>query len=242
MHWLNILLPIATLIIGSVLTMLNQSLSDRRREASERRARREQFRTSNFDMHRTAMLEMQEMVRDLTGAVISERSRRDRSGDCEYFDSFRARSREPYRRLIDNWDWMERAAARIKNEGASEDERKEFAKEINKRASEVAEAAAESKSYAEKVNNYLDWRWPFNEEFIKYIRNLRLCMLRSGSNTVVQCGEEYIQAVAKWNEHIGSKGSGELYEQVVKSRARLDRALSNALTSGPYDTFRTDGE
>jgi hypothetical protein len=238
----NVLLPIATLIIGSGLTMLGQFISDRRREDSERRARREQFRADNFDMHRTAMLEMQQMAHDLASAVIREQGRRKRSGDYEYFDSFHAKSLVPYLRLADNWDWLGKTAERIKNEGAQEDERKAFAEEIIKRARETSEVAADAKSYAEGIKRYLDWRWPFNDEFIKTIRGLRLNMLRSGSNNVVRYGEEYIQAVAKWNGHLSSKDASELYDQVRKSRARLDRVLSNALTSGPYDTFKGDDE
>jgi hypothetical protein len=242
MHWVDILLPIATLIIGSGLTMAGQALSDRRRETRERRARREQFRVDNFDIHRTAMLEMQEAIRDLTKAITSENVRRRHSGEYEYFESFRTLPGENLRRLVDNLNQMERSTERIKDEQASEDERNAFTAEIVKGAREMTELAENAKSYVEGSSRYFEGRWSFYDEFAKSISNLRLCMYRSGSNTVVQYGEEYIQAVAKWNERIVSEGTGELYEQVRKSRARLDRALANALTSGPYDKFKADDE
>jgi hypothetical protein len=241
-HWVNILLPIATLIIGSALTMAGQALSDRRREASERRARREQFRVANFDMHRTAMLEMQEVARDLASAVISESLRRKQSGDYDFFDSYGAKTKENYLAFGTYLSWMEQVQERTRSVGIPEGERDAFTAEVLERASEVTEVAKESKSHAEALGKRLEERSPFQEEFVKFMKTMRLCMYRSGSNTVVRYGEEYIQAVAAWNGHLVSKGEGELHEQLRKSGARLNRALANALTSGPYDTFKDDGD
>lgn len=193
-------------------------------------------------MHRTAMLEMQEAIRDLTISIGSESVRRRQSGEYEFFDSFRAKPGEYSRRFAEHLDWMQRMGERINNERLPEGERYALGAEVAKRSREIAEVAEDTRSYAEESGRYFDERWVFYDEFVKSIYKLRLCMYRSGSNTVVRCGEEYIRAVAKWNERIVSEGTGELYEQVRKSRARLDRALANALTSGPYDTFKADDE
>jgi hypothetical protein len=242
MNWINILLPIVTLVIGSGLTMLGQAISDRRREASERRVRKEQFRVSNFDVHRTAMLEMQETIQDLTIAIGAENIRRRHSGEYEFFDSFHSKPEQQYRKLAEHMDWMERAGARLKDGGLPKSEANELAAEIVEKSREIAEVAEDSKSYVEESGRYFDGRWAFYDEFVKFIYKLRLCMYRSGSNTVVQYGEAYIQAVATWNERIVSEGIDELYERIHKSRNVLDRALSNALTSGPYDKFKGDEE
>lgn len=242
MNWINILLPIATLVIGSGLTMLGQALSDRRREASERKVRKEQFRIGNFDVHRTALLEMQDAVRDMAIAIGKERARRQHSGDYEFFDSFHSKPEHNRQKLVGHLAWMEREGARLKNGGLSKNEANRIATELADRSREIFEVAKDSRSYVEEYGRYFNGRGAFHDEFIKSIYKLRLCMYRSGSNTVVQYGDEYIQAIASWNEYLISEGNGELYEQMRDSRYVLDRAISNALTSGPYDTFKGDGE
>lgn len=241
MNWINILLPIATLVIGSGLTMLGQALSDRRREESERKVRKEQFRIDNFDVHRTALLEMQEAVRDLAIATGEERARRKNSGDYEFFDSFRSKPERNRQELVEHLAWMEREGARLKDGGLSKNEANKIAEEVADRSREVLEVAKNSRTYAEESCRYFDRRWVFHDGLIKSIYKLRLCMYRSGSNTVVQYGEEYVQAIASWNEYLVSEGNDELYGQTRSSRYVLDRVISNALTSGPYDTFKGGG-
>lgn len=240
MHWVNILLPIATLIIGSVLTMLGQALSDRRREAGEERARKEQFRVGNFDIHRTAMLDMQELLRAFGDAVTAESIRRRQSGEYEYFDVFRVKPEEHRQRIAVFMDWQKETSERIRNGEITEDKREEFNAEVVRKMREVVEVAEESMSDAKESGRYIEARWPFFDELVKAAGEMRLRMQRSGSNSVVWCGEEYIQTVFKWSECLASAGVAERYDQVRKSRVRLDRALSNALTFGPYDKFDPD--
>lgn len=243
MHWVNILLPIATLIIGSGLTMLGQAISDRRKDAGEERARKQQFRVENFsDVHRTAILEMQELVRAFADTVTAESIRREQSGEYEYFDVFRVKPDRQHQQIAAFVGWQEQASEQIRNGEITEDKQDEFSAEIVQKMREMVQIAEESIADARESAKYIEGRWPFFDELVKAAEDIRLRMRRSGSNVVVRCGEEYIQAVFQWNELLATADVAERYAQVRKSRIRLDRVLSNALTSGPYDKFDPDSE
>lgn len=83
--WVNIVLPIATLVLGSLLTMAGQALRDRRMDERDKRARYEGFLAGNFEMHRSAMLEMQEQVKNFFDTFWTEKQRRTNEGFYQYF-------------------------------------------------------------------------------------------------------------------------------------------------------------
>ena len=230
--WVNVALPIASLIVGSLLTMANQALTDRRVTDREERARRDQFKTANFEMHRTAMLEMQEIVRDCYDALVKESQRRATSGDYEYFDS------RPWKAVQTHeaWQIIDYFKSVSNLNEMSKDERSAFLDELATKIRITDDFTKESLKLVENSSKIFERRFPFWEEFTAFIRELRLRMYRSGSNSVVNSGENFIQAVAKWNEHLATAGTKELFEQVRASRYELDRALSNSLKLGPYET------
>jgi hypothetical protein len=237
-NWVNIVLPIVTLIVGSGLTLLGQALGDRRKEASDIRARKEQFKIGNFEMHRAAMLELQEIVRDLANALIAEEIRRMDSDEREFFETSRSVPRDQMSVLNEHLEWLNGVNVPVK--GASEEEKRAFTEGVRMRSSQFAEVSEKMTDYVGESRKYFEERGPFYDEMVKFINNMRLRMYRSGSNTVVRYGEEYIQAVAKWNDLLVSEGSDELLEEAREARFRLDRALSNALTYGPFDKFTGD--
>jgi hypothetical protein len=59
---LDVLLPVGALIAGSLLTMVNQSLTDRRTYSREREARRDDFRIRRFEIERDTLLALQDLL------------------------------------------------------------------------------------------------------------------------------------------------------------------------------------
>src|ERR1017187_858463 len=233
--WVNVALPIASLIAGSLLTMANQALADRRMADRERHARRDEFKGANFEMHRTAMLEMQEIVRDCYGSLVKESQRREISGDHKYFDS------RPWK-AVQTHEGLQ-VIEQIKNipdlSTMSEEERSVFFNELTIKANIVKDFAKESEELVKNSGKVMEGRFPFWKELAAFVRELRLRMYRCGSNSVVISGEKFIQAIVDWNGHLATRGTEELFEQVRASRYELDRALSNSLKLGPYETHES---
>jgi len=235
--WANAALPVATLILGSVLTMAGQALGDRRTATRERRARREAFRASNFEMHRAAMLEMQETVRECYQAFLDEKQRREEEGFYKYFERGL-----PFRRL--NEDRSSMLAADNTEElmeairaASSDEERHGLMQAAIQSAEERTKTAERDRTEMMKLERTMEPLYPFWKRYVEFIHKLRLSMYRSGSNSVVNCGEAFIRAIYPWNDCYASARMDELVEQVRKSRYELDRALANALAFGPYDTY-----
>jgi len=232
--WINITLPVCSLIAGSLLTMASQALNDKRAAARERTARREQFEAMNFEMHRTAMLEMQEIVLRFSDVVSKEKRRRIDSGYYDYWDS-RPYGRVSSKRADEFMQFLEGAPRDIST--MDEARRKEFESELQSQAKAITEYAQEMRSITESSTDVMNARLPFSQEFVYFMHELRLRMYRSGSNSVVSRGENLIQAVAAWNGRLISEGTQELYRNFLSARNELNRALSNALTFGPYDIY-----
>jgi hypothetical protein len=113
---------------------------------------------------------------------------------------------------------------------------------MTRRAGEAVEAAENSISYMRESGAYIEARWPFFDELVDAAGNMRMRMYRSGSNTIVRFGEEYLQSVFTWNECLSSGGVGERWEKVCESRVNLNQAIAHALAGGPYDTFEIEKE
>ena len=234
-QWITTALPIATLALGSALTMAGQALIDRRKEARDRRARREEFQNNNFEMHRSAMLSMQEIARDCFDSVANERVRREGS-EYEYFESRRLKNLK-----INNapaaMKSVEEVMAEFKDAGFPEDKRAEVSYRLINGMLSFTEASEELTRTMADFMRLTQERFPFLGDLRRFVHQLRLCMYRSGSNSVIYCGEKYIQAVMKWDGYLSSGGAANPYNEVRMARIELDRALSNALTYGPYDRY-----
>ena len=233
--WINIVLPIGTLVLGSVLTMAGQALKDRRVDERERRARREEFLTGNFETHRSAMLEMQDLVRDLHAAYQAERQRRIDDGFYRYMKDFPIRDR--VLKFFSGADSFMTDLDAIKN-ASSDAERNVLIEASTKNLKVAKEEAARTAGEMRNLGAVLETLNPFWEELAGFMPKLRLCMLRSGSNSVLYSGEELINAVFKWSEYFQLEGRQEdLREQVRVAYQTANRALSNALKFGPYDKY-----
>jgi hypothetical protein len=235
--WVNTALPIATLVLGSVLTMAGQALRDRRTAGREERARREGFMASNFEVHRSAILEMQEISKDFYQAFLTEKQRRKGEGFYDYFD-------KRFRRLSDsnassafNPLPMQESMEAIRS-ASSDAQRAEALNEFKQVLESRNRELYEVKEDLDEMRVNMESLFPFWRQFPELVYKLRLCMYRSGSNSVVYSGEAFIQAVFKWNEVYSTGGSlNELAERVRQSHSELDRALANALKFGPYDSY-----
>jgi hypothetical protein len=234
--WVTVTLPIGTLVLGSVLTMTGQALNDRRAAKREERGRREQFLASNFEMHRTAMLEMLELASEFYQAWVKEKTRRE----IEFYQqirppqAFREASAEFSQTAPDLL-----AYGRSLTRPASEEEANEIALQLERK---TKAAAAATQEYSEQFTKYTvvaESLFPFWRQYSDYTYKLRLCEMRSGSNSVVETAEAFLDAVYKWNDYYkeGEKLDA-LVEAVRSSRRELDRALANALAEGPYDKYR----
>lgn len=233
--WVHIVLPIATLVLGSLLTMAGQALRDRRMDERERRARREVFLAGNFEMHRSAMLEMQELVRDFYDAFYKEKQRRIEDGFYRYMEA--RPLREIRERMGHGVTSIEEMTNAIKN-ASSDAERKELINSLTEDLKASAKEAEQARDEIEKMGTVMASLYPFWEDYTRFAGKLRICMYRSGSNSVVNSSEALIDAIYKWNEYYGSDGSqDELTDQVRTARYELNRALSNALKFGPYDQY-----
>jgi hypothetical protein len=233
-NWLAVILPILTLILGAALTMASQAIQDRRIAAREKRAQRQSFMATNFEVHRTAMLEMQELVRDYYQAFLTEKVRRESEGFYLYFDERSPRAISA--RILSGRASIDRINEAIQATSSGEIQRKELEKIIKKQAKDSVSSFNMAAEGITEMRAVLEGLYPFWDESVLYIQKLRLCEFRSGSNSVVKFGEAYIDSIFKWSEVYVSGRSDELTEEVLNSRREVDRALSNALKYGPYDT------
>jgi hypothetical protein len=233
-QWVSIVLPVVTLVVGALLTMAGQALSDRRREASERLARKQEFQNSNFEVHRTALLEMQEILRDSFIAAGAERHRRTYEGYYKFFD---ARPLKRYTEALPPLDEVEALMSSAVDDALPEDKRQTSQASLREMMEFITFVATETKSMVEAVNEHFQSKFPFMDQLVQFMYRLRLTMYRSGSNSVVYCGERYIKALAKWDKHLVSRGEDDLFKELQASQYELNRAISNALKSGPYDKY-----
>lgn len=237
--WTNTLLPIGTLVLGSLLTIAGQTLRDRRLAKNEKLARRESFRVANFEMHRDAMLKMQELARDCYDAFFKEKTRREVDGDYQYFDKNPLRNAyEGVNARIAAWKNIELQEP----EKLSKRQRTEYIREIMGCAEAMTEESEKTARTFKESYSVIEKRYAFWDQYVDFIYQLRMCMYRSGSNSVVRRGEEFIDTIYTWNTILGSAGTDELANKVRTARYELDRALSNALTFGPYDTYGSKGD
>jgi hypothetical protein len=247
--WAGTLLPIGTLVIGSLLTMGGQALRDRRAEKKEERVRREAFRVGNFEMHRSAMLEMQELVSDTFTGFLKEKHRREREGYYEYFDGRPFRKAEEFKEFLAVGLGL--VILRQQMEDATEEERAEA---VANRLAEAIDLHGDFATWVTEYKEMSEWirdlteattaamqsRSPYLEEFSGLVGKLRLCMYRSGSNSVVSGGTKLIEDIYSWERCIRTEGTDVFVDRARDSYRKLDRALSNALTFGPYDPLEKE--
>jgi hypothetical protein len=84
--WAVTLVPVCSAIVGALIALTGQALADRRTTRREREARRENFKIQNFEIHRNALLEAQQVLDEFSRKTIDEKLRRE-SGEYAYFDA-----------------------------------------------------------------------------------------------------------------------------------------------------------
>src|SRR5258708_17876152 len=170
--WVNTALPIATLVLGSLLTMAGQALRDRRAAAQEQRARREGFMAGNFEVHRTAMLEMQEIVRNCYLAFMHERRRRNADGFYEYFNKnpmqdYSSEMSAMTRGVLENLERFRVASSRA--------ERQEIRDEFSLMTKSFAETTSKIERVFDEQRVQIEGLHPFWKLYPELIYKLRLC-------------------------------------------------------------------
>jgi hypothetical protein len=215
--------------------MAGQALKDRRAAQRERRSLRAGFLSANFEVHRTAILEMQEIVGESYKALIAERRRRIETGCYDFFDNW------PFKSMVTDiataYVSVQELTKVLNDDDLTKEEKTKIVKSNVDNMLEQGKAVNQmGAEFLNSVQKHLEGVYPFWEAYISMTARLRLQMMRSGSNSVVGSGEQYIVAVFKWSEQFGSGERLEkLGKKVVECRGALDRDLANALKYGPYN-------
>jgi hypothetical protein len=245
--WVNIVLPIATLVLGSLLTMAGQALRDRRMDERDKRARYEGFLAGNFEMHRSAMLEMQEQVKNFFDTFWTEKQRRTNEGFYQYFKDWplgelikkEARTVVSVEEMTDAIigttpisvkeisDAIINASSdteRCELENALTNVLKAATKEVGEKterrleeAKRMLEEAEMVREETENLSTVLASLYPFWNEYAQFAGKLQVNMYRSGSNSVVKSGEAFIDAIHKWNEYYRADGSQSGFTEQVQT-------------------------
>ncbi|MER6952186.1 hypothetical protein ABT294_50070 [Nonomuraea sp. NPDC000554] len=98
----------------------------------------------------------------------------------------------------------------------------------------VAEAMKTITSNMNEMTRRFDAGISIAKAFIEFTPKARLRIYRSGSNAVVNTGNDYITAVANWLTNLGSAGEETLWENTRNAESDFYRAVANVLHSGPY--------
>jgi len=233
--WGTVVLSVGTLVLGAILTMVGQARSDRRAEGRAQLARREEFLTNNFDMHRSAMLDMQELVRNLFAAYQAEIRRRDDDGFYQYWKDFPIL--DHFQKITSRAESIFEGIEAVKN-ASTDAERDALVKASMQELNESRQELHAMGNDSERMSTVMETLYPFWAEFAQFSSKMRLCMFRSGSNSVIYSGEAFIYAVFKWIEYCQrDDNETTLAKKVEVSYTGANRALSNALKFGPYDEY-----
>lgn len=229
------IIPIATLGLGAALTMLGQSLTDRRTSRRDKEARKEQFRAQNFELHRTALLALQETVSELSARTQVEKHRRKVDDAETYLQG------NPFKDLRAKMEEFTTAMKKVNEFALQRTELSEerFKYQINELAMDSVDAGNvhlhATMEFLEKSKVMTGNRERYYTELLDCIKKIQLGMYRSGANSVVEAGQDYLSALVKWNDGFGDNEG--VYGAVVSAERDLQRAISNRLTGGPYDEY-----
>lgn len=235
--WPATLIPVGSLVIGSLLTIGGQALADRRTRKREREARAEGFRIQNFEVHREALLKIQPMVTEFGNKVFAERRRREEDGYYSYFDTHSMDEAGASIRSLVNA--VTDITARLEGGEKPSEGRvgEEIAKDIDRLGPLANRMLSRNTELLERLSSDLEARQPFLDSYVEFVINLRMATYRSGSNSVVNAGQDYIEAILHWDLQITTADSRIGWDRLKKREYDLHRAVSNALTKGPYDKY-----
>jgi hypothetical protein len=232
--WVNIAVPLATLVLGWALNTANQAVANRRQERRDQRSSKDRFYNDNFRaLQRDEMLQMQEVVHDCFGAVSSEMTRR-RDTEYQILESKRLAKLKvldvPARAKT-----LEAMMTGFREDGFPSEKRDEIVYRLFNGLASYTEAMDELTRTVNCFAEQIAKRLPFMGDLSELIHGMQLHASRSGSPTVERCTGQYIKAIMKWDTYFTVKGAAEPFAEVRKARYELDRALATALAYGPYE-------
>ncbi|TDB96912.1 hypothetical protein [Actinomadura sp. 7K534] len=233
--WISAVIALASLTIGSGLTIIGQLLTDKRAFRRDRIGRREEFRNNNFEVQRVALFQIQETLASLTQQTHMEKVRREVSGEYNYFDT------QPNKNIGSSMTQFGEAVENLFN--LSREVEQYSQEEFLKRTTKESESALRSSRNLEKLaqefhaetTKILDARKSFSLELRDSLRTLQINIDRSGSSSVMEAGNHYFFAILKWNDRFVSDGTRDLFNDVIAAEHKLRSSISKALRLGPYD-------
>jgi hypothetical protein len=182
------------------------------------------------------MLEMQEIVEASFRSFLEERARRLAAKDYEFAESHSVADTErDYQVISEAIEQISHFSVDAVN--TSREDRSRELKALKAQVHVIENASHKIASVFKAYASLVEKHGPFFTLFTEYIYRLRMCMHRSGNNAVVNYGNDYIDAIYRWADNLSFAPEKELFESVRAARYQIDRALSNALTFGPYNKF-----
>jgi hypothetical protein len=225
----TVVLSGGSVCLGAALTMLGQYLADRRSHMRDREERREGFRITNFEIQRSALLELQEVVIK-TGHSITSMS-------PSMWDDL-IRSEFPERAKLSHWyqvrevrqEWADSLTegAKLLAEARESDELPE---EIRK------EIAASLKEFSRKYRSISESLEPVVSNAgatIDLTDRIKILAARTGSNEVLASCRKLTQIINQWITAKSYKESRENLRYMKESINEILDEITNALRYGPF--------
>jgi hypothetical protein len=235
--WTIAAVSAGSVVVGSLLAYGQQALTDRRIARREQESRRENFRIQNFEVHKDALLEIQQLLAEFSRKTKSENIRR-KEVEHEFFNKdFWGKLRSGPEQVKEEREKLAQFSREFENSPDSET-RRQFERESKKLADFTIAWSEQFVGTMNEFTDILNGRTAYMRSIGEFIEKLRLGMYRSGSNAVINAGEDYISSLIKWTDEIPSKVADESMSRVRTGELALHRAISNALAKGPFDRYK----
>ena len=227
--WVTVALAGGSVCVGAGLTMLGQYFADRRSYARDREARREGFRITNYEIQRSALLELQEIVIKLSNSLgaISMRSRWQDAinatfpENAQVVQGYHMRDLMPKltKRMLEG---AELVSEYRQSEALSVERKREMAARFEELAEEFQHAA---KQYEPGMETF--------GEIASLTDRIKILTARTGDETVFTHCQELIDMVNRWSN---AKDFADSNQQIRGIKNQIEHtldAISNALRRGP---------
>lgn len=227
--WVTVALSGGAVCVGAGLTMLGQYFADRRSYARDREARREGFRITNYEIQRSALLELQEIVIKL-GKSLGAISMRSRWQDAinatlpehaQVVQWYHMRDLMPEltKRMLEG---AELVSEYRQSEALSVERRREMAARFKELAEEFQHAA---KQYEPGIEIF--------GEIASLTDRIKILTARTGDDRVFTHGQELRGMVNRWSSAKNFTDSDQQIREIKQQIEHTLDAISNALRQGP---------
>lgn len=235
MDWLSTMVPAASVVVGAAITMMGQALGDRRAWRRERDARREDFRAKNFEMHRDALMRLQEMSLGFTEKIWDEKKRRELEGDYAFWDSAPAKSAFGRVAAMYNLTQIIRQSTSDLERAGSRAQVRNIVNELLRTSKSAVTAAREVAADNRRMASAMMKRTDFVRELDVLGQNYRVYAYRAGSVDVIEAANAHLAALHEWSSRLVSEGADELLKAALSARDDLLVAIGRALKKGPFE-------